>query len=78
MICPLVRKGVLRSPTTNVWGLMCDLSFSKVCFVNVTTLALGHRCSELRCLLGGFFSFDKYEVSFFVSFDYFWLEVYFF
>jgi hypothetical protein len=33
--------GVLRSPTIIVWGSMCVLSFSKVCFMNVGVLALG-------------------------------------
>ena len=30
---------VLKSPTINVWGLMCDLSFSNVSFTNVGALA---------------------------------------
>jgi hypothetical protein len=34
-------------------------------------LHLRHRCSELRCPCGGFFSFEEYEVSFPISFDYF-------
>ena len=29
---------LLKSPTISVWGLMCDLSFSNVCFTNVGTL----------------------------------------
>ena len=46
------HSGVLRSPTTSVWDLMCDLSFSNVSFVS---LCLEHRCSELRFSLDGFF-----------------------
>ena len=29
------ESGVLKSPTINVWGLMCALSFSNVSFTNV-------------------------------------------
>ena len=50
---------------------MCALSFSKVSFMNVVALHLEHRCSELRVLLGRFFSFDEYEcpsVSFVINF----------
>ncbi|KAL6083446.1 hypothetical protein STEG23_025711 [Scotinomys teguina] len=31
----IVESGVLKSPTTSVWGLMCYLSFSNVSFTNV-------------------------------------------
>jgi hypothetical protein len=34
-------------------------------------------CSELRLPLGGFFSFDEYEMSFPICFDSFWVKVYF-
>jgi hypothetical protein len=61
---------MLRSYTINVWGLMCDLSFSKVSFVNVGTLAFVHRCSEIRYLLGHFF-FDEYDMPFPHTFVYF-------
>ena len=37
----IVERGVLKSPTINVWGLMCNLSFSNVSFINVGTLVLG-------------------------------------
>ena len=30
------ESGVLQSPTVNVWGLICDLSFSNVSFTNVS------------------------------------------
>jgi len=30
---------VLKSATIRLWGIICDLSFSKVCFMNVGTLA---------------------------------------
>ena len=33
--------GVLKSPTINVWGSMCDLSFSNVSFTNVGALVFG-------------------------------------
>ena len=39
-------------------------------------LYLEHRCSELRVLLGRFFSFAEYEVSFLIFFDNFRLKVY--
>lgn len=32
---------VLKSPTINVWGLICGLSFSNVSFTNVGALAFG-------------------------------------
>jgi hypothetical protein len=41
------------SPAINVWISMSDLSLSKISFMNADALHLGHRCSELRCHLGG-------------------------
>ena len=38
------ESGVLKSPTIIVWDSMCVLSFSKVSFMNVVPLHLGHRC----------------------------------
>jgi hypothetical protein len=35
------ENGVLKSPTSNVWGLMCDLSFSNIYFTNVHALVFG-------------------------------------
>ena len=32
---------VLKSPTINMWGLMCDLSFSNVSFANMNALTFG-------------------------------------
>jgi len=49
------ESGVLKSPTIIVWGATCILSFSKVYFMYVGTLYLGHRYLELRVHLGGFF-----------------------
>ena len=46
---------ILTSPTIHVWGVIYDLSFSNVSFMNGCILAFGCRCSELRCPLGGFF-----------------------
>ena len=50
---------VLKSSTINVWGLVCDLSFSNVYVVHLVQiwmpLHLGHSYSELRCHLSGFF-----------------------
>ena len=34
-------SGVLKSPTINMLGLMCDLSFSNVSFTNVGALVFG-------------------------------------
>ena len=34
-------SGVLKSPTINVWSLMCDLSFSNVSFTYVDALVFG-------------------------------------
>ena len=61
---------MLRSHTINVWGLMRDLSFSKVSFVNVGNLAFVHICLEIRYLLGRFF-FDEYDMPFPHTFVYF-------
>ena len=36
---PVVKSGVLKSSTTNVQGLMCDLSFASIFFTNVGALA---------------------------------------
>lgn len=62
---------VLKSPTTRVWGLMCNLGFSDVSFTHGGGLAFGHRCSQLMC-----FSSEEHAGSFLISFDYFWLKVY--
>jgi hypothetical protein len=35
------ESGVLRTSTITVWGSLCVLSFSKVCFMNVGTLEFG-------------------------------------
>ena len=35
------ESGVLKSPTFNVWGLMCDLSFSNAYFTYVGVLVFG-------------------------------------
>ena len=35
------ESGVLKSPTTIVWGSMCVLSFSKVSFMNLIALTFG-------------------------------------
>ena len=50
----IAESGVLKSPTI-VWGAMCALSFIKVSLMNVDALAFGHRVSELRLHLSGFF-----------------------
>lgn len=55
---------------------MNNISFSNVSFTNLGNLALGHKCSELRYHLGGFF-LDEYEVFMHIYFDYFLLDVYF-
>jgi hypothetical protein len=47
---------VLKCPTINVLGSICDLSFNNISIINVKVLHLRHRCSELRCPLDGFFS----------------------
>ena len=39
---------VLKSPTINVWGLMCDLSFSSPSFTNVGALAFGSSLSRIE------------------------------
>ena len=49
------ESGMLKSPTIFVCGAMCALSFSKVSFINLDTLAFGARCSELRVHLGRFY-----------------------
>ena len=67
----IAENGVLKSPTIIVWGAICALTFSKVSFMNVDSLHLEHRCSELRVHL----SFDQYEVSFLILLDNFWLNV---
>ena len=38
---PIGENGVLKSPTINVWGLMCDLNFTIVSFTNVGALTCG-------------------------------------
>ena len=43
---------MLKSLTINVWGSMCNLSFSNVSFTNVGALVFG---SELRYRVGIFF-----------------------
>ena len=35
------ESGVLKSPTINVWGATCALSFTKVSLMNVAALAFG-------------------------------------
>ena len=35
---PIVNRGVLKSPTISLWGLMCDLSFSYVSFTYIGAL----------------------------------------
>ena len=60
--------------TIIVWGLMCDLSYSNVSFMNALTF--GHKCSNYDVILVDF-SFDEYDVSFLISFGYIWLKVYF-
>ena len=53
---------------------MCAMSFTKVSLMNMYTLHLAHRYSELRVLLEVFTS-DEYEVPLLVFFDYFRLDV---
>jgi len=63
---------------SNVFCLFVCLGF--VCLFVLQMcgpLCLGHRCSDLRCYIGRIFFFDEYKVSFPVSFDKFWLKVYF-
>jgi hypothetical protein len=40
-VLAIVESGVLKSPTINVWGSMCDLIFNNVSFTNVGALAFG-------------------------------------
>ena len=49
------ESGVLMSPTISVWVLMCYVSFGNISFTYVDALVLGHKCSELRLHLNGFF-----------------------
>ena len=51
---PVGESRVLKSLTIIVWGLMYDLNFSNVSFMNVEPLCLGHRYSEFRYNPGGF------------------------
>ena len=46
---------VLKYPTINMWGLMCDLRFSNVLLQMLMPLYLGDRCSDLRLYLDGIF-----------------------
>jgi hypothetical protein len=41
IIFPLMRVGLLKSPTIIVGGSMCALSFSEVSFMNVGALSFG-------------------------------------
>ena len=74
MICPLMRVEcwsfalLLYGVHYVLWALVEYLLWMWV------PLHLEHRCSELRVLLGRFFSFDEYEVCFFIFFDNFWLK----
>jgi hypothetical protein len=49
------ESGVLKSSTIIVWGAMCALSSSNVCFIIWVPLNLVHRCSGLRVYLGRFY-----------------------
>ena len=56
---------------------MYALSFSKVSIMKVGALAFGAMQIDVQnweCFLVDF-SFDEYEVSFFILFDNFWLKV---
>ena len=68
------ESGVLKSPTIIVWGAMCALSFTKFSLMNVAALAFGAYIFRIEFLLEDF-TFDEYEVSLFVFFDNFGLEV---
>ena len=35
------KSGVFKSPTISVWGLMCHVSFSNVCFTLEGALVFG-------------------------------------
>ena len=56
------KSGVLKSPTIIVWGAMCAFNFTKVSFMNEDALAFGAQ----MLFLVDFFSFDEYEVLFFL------------
>jgi hypothetical protein len=65
------ESGVLKSPTTIVWGSMCFLNLSKVSFFNVVALAFGALVfrTESFFFFGWVFFFDEYEGSFPISLD---------
>ena len=65
------ESGMLKSPTIIVWSTMCALSFSKVSFMNMVALAFWSIDVKNWEFILVDFSFDEYEVSFLIFFDYF-------
>jgi hypothetical protein len=63
------ENGVLKMPTNNVCGSMCDLNFAICPLQMCVPLCLRHVCSELRYPLGRLFY--EYELSFPVPFGWF-------
>ena len=49
------KRGVFKSPTVSVWGLMCDLSFIMFLLHMWELLYFGHRYSGFRLYLNELF-----------------------
>ena len=67
----IAESAVLKSPTIIVWGVMCALSFSKVSFMKLGTLAFGAQVFRIESSTYQIF-FDNYEISFLIFFDNTW------
>lgn len=75
--CILTRRGYWsHSVASSVWESICDLSYGSDSFMKFWILVFGTEILKLQYPLVDFF-FDEYVLSFLITSDSFWFEVYF-